>query len=310
MKRLQVIGAYLLVALAAGRGLAAEANDSYKITPDVVYGHKAGMALTFDAIEPREPNGAGVLFMVSGGWVSGWGPPENFIKPNAPSGMTHFRDLVDHGYTLFIVRHGSSPQFKVPEAVADVQRAVRYIRLHAADFKIDPDRIGVCGGSAGGHLSLMLGTASDEGNKDSKDEVDRASDRVEAVVAYFPPVDLRDWVGDKRFPALSFDPKLAESVSPILHVSKDDPPTLLIHGDKDDLVKLDNSEHILAALKKEGVPCDLIVMHGAGHGFGGEQGKQASEALIKWFDKYLAKPATPRDGDTKSDKRQKVPAAS
>lgn len=262
--------------------------DHFKITPDVVYGHKAGMALTFDVIHPKSPNGAAVLFMMSGAWVSGWIPPENFVKDDAPFGLTHFRDLVEHGYTLFIVRHGSSPQFKVPEAVADVQRAVRYIRQHAKNFEIDPDRIGVCGGSAGGHLSLMLGTASDEGKKSPQDETEKVSNRVAAVVAYFPPVDLREWVGDKRFPALHFEKKDAEYVSPIVHVSKDDPPTLLVHGDKDDLVTLDNSERILEAFKKEGVPSELIVIKGAGHGFGGQNGKRASAALIKWFDEHLA----------------------
>lgn len=265
------------------------ANDQFKITPDVVYGHKAGMALTFDVIQPQKPNGAGVLFMMSGGWFSGWLPPEGFVSPAAPDGFKHFRSLVESGYTLFIVRHGSAPQFKVPEAVADVRRAVRYIRLNAKKFDIDPARIGVCGGSAGGHLSLMLGTASDDGVKDAPDEVDRTSNRVAAVVAYFPPVDLREWVGpNDKFPALEFDPQLAESVSPVLHVTPDDPPTLLIHGDKDDLVKLDNSERIVAELKKQKVPCDLLVIEGAGHGFPGEQGKRASQKLIQWFDKHLA----------------------
>jgi acetyl esterase/lipase len=270
----------------------ARAKDEFKITPDVVYGHKAGMALTFDVIQPKDPNGAGVLFMVSGGWVSSWTPPQTFMDKNGPEIFKHFHEIIDRGYTLFIVRHGSSPQFKVPEAVADVRRAVRYIRLHAADFKVDPDRLGVCGGSAGGHLSLMLGTASDEGGNDSTDEVDRTSDRVACVVAYFPPVDLREWVGDKRFPALDFDPKQAESVSPLLFVTKDDAPTLLIHGDKDDLVKIKNSEQIQEAFKREGVPCDLIVMHGGGHGYAGEQPSEAFEALIKWFDKYLAPKAS------------------
>jgi acetyl esterase/lipase len=289
MHRVAIYG--LTMALIFAQANICRAADDYKITPDVIYGHKAGMALTFDVIHPKKPNGAGVLFMVSGAWVSMWIPPEEWVKPAPPFGLNHFRELVDEGYTLFIVRHGSSPQFKVPEAVADVQRAVRYIRGHAKEFDIDPDRLGVCGGSAGGHLSLMLGTASDEGKKDSKDDVEHASDRVAAVVAYFPPVDLRQWVGDKRFPALHFDEKLAESVSPIVYVSKDDPPTLLIHGDKDDLVKLDNSERILEAFKKEGVPCDLIVIKGAGHGFAGKDGKRASKALVEWFDKYLAKPA-------------------
>jgi acetyl esterase/lipase len=278
-----------IVTVLAIRVPTAPAADKYKITPDVVYGHKAGMALTFDVIQGQDPNGAAVLFMMSGGWFSHWTPPEGFVSPAVPEMFKFFRDLVDHGHTLFIVRHGSAPQFKVPEAVTDVRRAVRYIRLHAKRFDIDPDRIGVCGGSAGGHLSLMLGTTGDEGSKDAPEELDRTSNRVAAVVAYFPPVDLREWVGpNDQFPALEFDPQLAESVSPVLHVTPDDPPTLLIHGDKDNLVKLDNSERIVTELQKRKVPCDLIVIKDGGHGFAGEQGKRAAHALIDWFDKHLA----------------------
>jgi acetyl esterase/lipase len=293
-----------VVCASAGQARSAHAEDAYKITPDVVYGHKAGMALTFDVIQPKKPNGAGVLFMVSGGWVSFWVPPETVVGPKAPAFFRIFNDLIDHGFTVFIVRHGSSPQFKVPDAVADVRRATRYIRLNAAKYDVDPNRLGVCGMSAGGHLSLMLGTASDEGDKKAKDEVDRTSDRVAAVVAYFAPVDIREWVGKRinQFPALDFDKKLADSVSPILNVSFDDPPTLLIHGDADKLVTPDNSERIQAAFKKEKVPCELIVMKGAGHGFAGEQGEQAGKALVAWFDKYLAKPTTEKSGKASSEK--------
>lgn len=297
MKRFLAAIVYIIsiVSAIAGPTAEARAEAELKITPDVVYGHKAGMALTFDVIHPKKPNGAAILVMMSGGWFSFWVPPETFTNPKAPGYelLKHFREPADHGYTVFIVRHGSAPQFKVPEAVADVRRAVRFIRLNAKKFDIDPNRIGVCGGSAGGHLSLMLGTASDDGNMQSQDVVDRTSDRVQAVVAYFPPVDLREWVGKltDKFPALGFDPKQAESVSPLLHVSKDDPPTLLIHGDKDDLVKPDNSDRILAAFKKEKVPCDLLVIKGAGHGFFGDQGDQAANALIDWFDKHLAAPS-------------------
>ncbi len=309
MKRLPIVLMACVIGAFTARATSALAEQAYKITPDVVYGHKAGMALTFDVIRPKQSNGAGILFMVSGGWFSFWVPPESFVEPKGPEGFKHFGELVDHGYTLFIVRHGSAPQFKVPEAVADVRRAVRFIRLNAAKYGIDPNRIGVCGGSAGGHLSLILGTASDNGDKQAKDEIDRTSDRVEAVVAYFPPVDLREWVGKMtdRFPALDFDPKLAESISPLLHVSADDPPTLLIHGDKDSLVKLDNSERILAAFKKEKVPCDLLVVKGAGHGFGGEQATQAAKALIAWFDKYLNGSATAKNGTRTSEKLPVAP---
>src|SRR5262245_36926110 len=140
-----------VLALALAAPTLCPALNGFKITPDVVYGHKDGMALTFDVYRPEAgANGAGVLFMVSGGWVSRWSPPD----ASAP----RFRALLDKGFTVFSVRHGSAPRYNVPEAVEDVRRAVRYIRLHAADFGVDAARLGVFGGSAGGHLSLVVGT--------------------------------------------------------------------------------------------------------------------------------------------------------
>ena len=140
------------------------------IAPDVVYGHKLGLAMTCDVFTPTEnANGAAVLFMVSGGWYSNWSPPEQT--------QSLFRPLTDKGFTIFAVRHGSSPKFSIAEAVSDVRRSVRFIRLNAEKFKIDPNRIGVFGMSAGGHLSLMLGTASDEGDPNSKDPVEKAHAR-------------------------------------------------------------------------------------------------------------------------------------
>jgi len=265
-------------------------NPAVEIIPDVVYGHKAGMALTFDILKPRERGtGSAVLFMVSGGWFSNWNPPDQ-IYEKAVREDGFLSRLVDHGHTVFLVRHGSAPQFKVPEAVADVRRAVRFVRANAKSYGIDSDRIGVCGGSAGGHLSLMLGTASDDGRSDAKDSIERISNRVAAVVAYYPPTDLRAIVGpSQRFPALDFAPGLAEGVSPLLHVTSDDPPTLLIHGDKDELVKLKQSEQIHEALRKTGVTSELIVIEGAAHGFKGDDNIRATKSLVEWFDKYLSK---------------------
>jgi len=300
MPRWNVHVVVVLGCAAAAFGLphSARAEAQYEITADTVYGHKAGMALTFDVIRPKNPNGAGVIFMMSGGWFSMWVPPEKLLSEEAKPFFQHFGQLLDRGYTLFVVRHGSAPQFKVPDAVADVRRAVRFIRLNAEKFGIDPERIGVCGGSAGGHLSLMLGTTADEGDQNAEDAVDRTSSRVAAVVAYFPPVLIRDFLDLKdRFPALDFDPKLADSVSPLLHVTSDDAPTLLVHGDKDDLVKVDQSERILAAFKEQKVPCELIVIEGAGHGFPGEMGRRASDALVAWFDKHLAADAKSVHGE-------------
>lgn len=261
----------------------------FKIRNDVIYGHKAGMALTFDVVTPEKSNGAGILFMVSGGWVSTWFPAENIVRAERTT-PNQFEMLVDAGYTLFVVRHGSSPYFKVPEAVADVRRAVRYIRLHADEFKIDPDRLGVFGASAGGHLSLMLGTTGDDGTPEAQDPIERVSDRVAAVVSIFPPTLIEEFFPLKeRFPALKFPEDQAASVSPLLHASKDDAPTLLIHGDKDELVPLSNSERMKAAFVEQSVPVELIVIAGAAHGFKGVDQLKAQEAMLNWFNQHLAK---------------------
>ena len=281
------------------------AQTSGSIVPDVVYGHKDGMALTFDVFTPAAPNGVGILNMVSGGWISRWTPPDE-ARPR-------YAALLSRGFTVFAVRHGSSPRFTVPEAYADVRRAVRFVRLHADTYGIDPDRLGVYGGSAGGHLSLLLGLASDDGDPGGEDEVVRVSSRVAAVVAYYPPVDLRARVKpSERFPAtipdsslffasgvvepaavdrfvaLDFDDVLSASVSPILHVSSDDPPTLLVHGDADPLVDINNSELMHEALARKGVKTDLVVIAGAGHGFREpEHRTRASDALVGWFEQHL-----------------------
>ncbi len=271
----------------------ARADERFAFTHDVVYGHKAGMALTFDVITPREnPKQIGILFMVSGGWVSFWFPPEQVTQDESRP-FNDIAALLDEGYSLFLVRHGSSPYFKVPDAVADVRRAVRYIRLHADDFDVDPERLGVCGGSAGGHLSLMLGTTADEGNPQAEDVIEQQSNRVAAVVALYPPTQLDEYFPlVDRFPALDFKHELAKSVSPLAQVTSDDAPTLLIHGDKDDLVPVNNSERILAAFEGQNVESELVVIEGAGHGFAGDDKQEATREMVDWFNTHLLQPVT------------------
>jgi acetyl esterase/lipase len=286
IRSLDVRTGILLVALVAGcatraPGPAAVDPAAPRITPDVVYGHKDGMALVYDVFQPAKPNGAGIAYMISGGWFSRWAPPEER--------SASFRGLLERGFTVFAVHHGSAPRFKVPDAVADVRTAIRHIRLHAARHGVDPQRIGVTGGSAGGHLSLMLGMAGDTGDPEAKDAVTQTSDRVQAVVALFPPVDLSFMVGpSERFPALDFAKDEAGKVSPIRFVSADDPPTLLIHGDQDRLVPLRNSTEMLAALEKANVESELIVIEGGDHGFRNpEHRARAQAAMIDWFAKHL-----------------------
>ena len=264
----------------AALALGLSANADVTITPDVVYGHKDGMALVYDVFTPPEANGAAILYMVSGGWFSRWQPPQRR--------MARLGHLLDAGFTVFTIQHGSAPRFKVPDAVADVRRAVRHVRLHADRFGIDADRLGVHGGSAGGHLSLMLGLASDPGDETAEDPVLRESNRIHAVVAYFPPVDLVGIVGpNERFPALEFNPDQAEAVSPIRFASNDDPPTLLIHGDQDELVPILHSERMEQALTEAGVHNRLIVIKGAAHGFRNEHAQTAATATVTFFKQHL-----------------------
>ena len=284
----KIIAVVALFALLVTGPVSVQAQD-VTVTPDVVYGHKYGMALTFDVFTPANANGAAVLHMVSGGWRSQW-------RPHARS-QRRYQALLDAGLTVLAVRHGSSPKFTIPEIVPDVRRAVRYVKLNARQLGVDPNRLGVWGGSAGGHLALMLGGASDNGDPSSEDPVLRTGNRVAAVVADYPPVDLRPLArganpeggGNNRFPALNFDPSEGSAYSPIVHVSADDPPTLLIHGDSDGLVDVRNSHEMYAALQEHGVESKVIIIPGADHGFRGEDLALATTAMVDWFMEHLGR---------------------
>lgn len=238
---------------------------------NVVYGQKDGLAMVMDVYQPEgNANGAAVAYMISGGWMS------SPMMQNAYESM--FVPLVDAGYTVFAVRHGSSPRYNVLEAWSDVSRAFQFIGDNAADYGVDPERIGVSGISAGGHLSLMLGLSTDD-----------QPHRPAAVVAYMPPTDLRGMTGpNDNFPALNFSAELAPSVSPIDFASAGDPPVLLVHGDADDLVNISHSENMYQALESADIVRDFVVIEGAGHGlFMGEDGVTAANALQGWFDQHL-----------------------
>jgi acetyl esterase/lipase len=281
-------------------------EPAFQCKDDVIYGRKYGTALTMDVFTPKaNAKGIGVVFVVSGGFFSSHEAiSSSFIRP-----FTH------RGFTVFAVVHGSQPRFTVPEIILDMSRAVRFIRHHAKDYGIDPDRIGVYSGSASGHLSLMLGMAGDKGDPNAKDPVDRESSRVQAVACFFPPTDLLNFgkPGKEMIHATDHQPPfraafdnreldkksmlwlpitddqrlrdITRLISPITHVTSDDPPTLIIHGDRDTLVPLQQSEVIVDKLKKTGVEVQLVVKKGAGHGWAGLD-KDLSK-FADWFDQHL-----------------------
>lgn len=282
-----------------------------KRTKDVIYGRKYALALTMDVFTPtKNANGAGVIWCVSGGWFSS---PFNIN----PAWMDEF---TKRGYTVFAVCHGSQPKFTIPEVLENMHRATRFIRLHAKDYGIDPNRIGISGGSAGGHLSLMQGMAGDLGDSKSKDPLERTSSRVQAVACFFPPTDFLNYEAPGKdalgrgvlvnfkapFAFQEFDSKtksyvpitdeerfkeIGRKISPIDHVTADDPPTLIIHGDADKLVPIRQAEIMIAKLKEVGVPAELVVKPGAAHGWKDIQNDL--KTFTDWFDRYLKKSVKP-----------------
>ncbi len=259
------------------------------IEPDVVYGHKDGLALTMDVFRPEsDANRAAILFMVSGGWYSRWSPPEQMQQL--------FQPYLNQGYTVLAVRHGSSPRYSIPEAVADVQQAVRFVCQNAARFDIDANRLGALGMSAGGHLALMLGTTGDDGEPDAKEELGRVSSRVAAVVALVPPTDLRVAVWEspeslpayRGFPALNLPLDEAGKYSPLTNVTADDAPSLVMMGGKDELVPAKHGQWIDDAFQEKGVHHKLIIFPKAGHGIITDDTRDdIIQETLSWFDRYL-----------------------
>jgi acetyl esterase/lipase len=151
---------------------------------DVIYGYKSGMALTMDVLKPTRPNGIGVVYLLSGGWRSDHSMIEKRLR--------HFKYFTNRGQTVFLIIHGSAPKFWVNEVIQDVHRAVRFIRYHANEYNVDPNRLGVSGMSSGGHLSLSIGTGLGKPSfsTTSNDPVDQVSSEVQAVACFFPPTDL------------------------------------------------------------------------------------------------------------------------
>ena len=161
-----------------------ENAPTFTRTEDVVYGRKFGVALTLDVIQPVKANGYGIVFMVSGGWFSS----HDNINPGYVT-----RPTSTAATRCFAVVHGSQPKFTIPEIEPDIHRAIRFIRHNAQKWNVNPDHLGITGGSAGGHLSLTMGTQGGPGHKDAKDPVDRESSAVQAVACFFPPTDFLNY---------------------------------------------------------------------------------------------------------------------
>lgn len=260
----------------------------------VQYGERNGKSLTMDIIRPKNPNGLAVAFMVSGGWKSkGAGETEAWLM--AP--------LLRRGYTIFAICHISQPDSTVPEIIEDVTRGIRTIRHRAKEYGIDPDQIGATGGSAGGHLSLMLATRGKEPHPDPRDDIDRENASVQAVAIFYPVTDLLNLDGStedlgdggppKSF-VKAFGPdaqdkerwqQIGREASPIYFVDNQLPPTLIYHGDSDTLVPLKQSERFRDSAQVFDRDVQVVVHKGGNHGWATMVWD--IRAFGEWFDQHL-----------------------
>ena len=289
----------------------ASASDSLNFSKaEVIYGRKDGMALTMTVLTPKQnSNGKAIISVLSGNWVSSERMREGFPERT--------QMYIDRGYTVFGVMVGCQPRYTIPDEITDLKRAVRFIRYNAKEYGIDANKIGITGSSSGGHLSLMIATADETVIPKSTDPVDKVSSRVQAAAVFYPPTDFVNFGGPNTAEtinqaalvftgvAAAFDFKyfsdttqtyvtitdtkkrlaIAKEVSPINAVTPDDPPVLIIHGDKDVLVPKQQSESIIAKFKEAKVPCNLIIKEGGAHGWRNREVEEKN--FLDWFDKYL-----------------------
>ena len=311
VKRISCL-AYFAICLVGLVGTRADTQTVAKFTrqSDVIYGRKFGAALTMEVFTPTTRNGLGVVWVVSSSGISSREQTlqDTFERRISP--------LLERGFAVFAVIHGSAPIFNLQDMVSDIRRAVRFVRYRATDFGIDGQRLGISGSSAGGLLALAVAMQGEEGKPTADDVVERVSTRVQAVGCFFPPTDLMNFGApsqnivdfmlkqggsvDPSFQFYDLDTKtgarkplttrgdilqVLREMSPVAHVTPGDPPTILIHGDQDRAVPVEQSRSLIARLSDARVPAQLVVREGVGHAYPGWEAD--TKLIADWFDEHL-----------------------
>lgn len=261
---------------------------------DVTYCTNDGVDLKMDLyfpVQPADPAPA-VMFVHGGGWVAG-------TKTGTP-GMSYFVELARRGYLVASIDYRLAPTYTFPANIIDVKCAVRSLRANAAQWNIDPDRIGAWGASAGGHLVALLGTSDTSAGWDVGEYLDQSS-RVNVVVDMYGISDLTTEyvVGNVRgldrmvFGAKSQADPILRTASPTTYITADDPPFLILHGDFDETVPVTQSQILHEALLAGGVSSSYVVVKNGGHGFWARGGPidpphaVIARTILGFFDQYL-----------------------
>lgn len=307
MKRCLIILIALICSIPTAR-----AGMKVSRTSDIVYDHRDGLALVFDVIRPEKQNGAAILNIISGSWVS---------RAASTQSTESYKEYTDRGFTVFVVTHVSQPRYNVREIIGQFQRAIRFIRYHAAEYGIDPDRLGATGASAGGHLSISAAVYGEDAQteeeyrarhgldeKVSIDPIELQSSKIQCVACFYPPTNFVNYIDLHTnwfdFPTVrnvspngSFietpdsprdkQDEALRSISPYFEVDADTPPILIIHGTADELVPFSQSVSFVAKLMSLGLPYRFIPREGKGHGW--EWDPQDDQEMCDWFEKWLSK---------------------
>jgi acetyl esterase/lipase len=258
------------------------------IDQDLAYSKLGSRELKLDIARPAEGDGPfpAVLVIHGGAWRQG---NKADVRPILPQ-------FVEHGYVAVSPEYRFCPQDAFPAQVHDVKAAVRWLKVNAKKYRIDPDRIGAMGFSAGGHLSLMLGLTSPNDGLEGDVSAGAPDSRVKAVVNYFGPTDLaakdipdicKPWVKDFLGGSPQDRPDAAAKASPLTFVSKDDAPVLTFQGTKDSLVPYTQAIKLAEAMNSAGVPGRVELILGADHGWGGAEMARTVNETFGFLDRYL-----------------------
>lgn len=263
-----------------------------KITRDVEYGRAGDRSLKLDIYQPNKPSSEllpVIVWIHGGGWRGGNKSSGGRIRPFVQSGK----------YVGVSVGYRLSGEAKWPAQIHDCKAAIRWVRANASKYGIDKDRIGLWGSSAGGHLVSLLGTSSDIKELEGKNGSPDATTNVKCVVDYCGPTDLTvfkhgalDQLFGKPFKERQAEAKAA---SPANYVTKDDPPILIVHGTKDNVVPISQAQLFYDKLKKAGVDVTFVKMENGGHGIGG---KEIMERVTDFFAKHLQGKKVKVSGET------------
>jgi len=269
--------AALLLATLQQRPPQAPIPPDVEVVRDVEYGTGGGRPLKMHLVRPKSPPAGPmpvVIYIHGGAWRAG----------SRDAGVRPLARLAQRGYFGASIEYRFSQEARFPAQIEDCKAAIRFLRAKAGDYSIHPDRIAVWGPSAGGHLAALLGTSGGVKELEGTRGNAEFSSRVQAVIDWFGPTDFLK-MGKNRMDHDSGDSPEAQLVggpiqenkekvsraNPITYVTPDDPPFLIMHGDKDDLVPPGQSELLAEALRKAGVEVTLHMVPGAGHGFGGRE---------------------------------------